>query len=352
MSKEKIAVIFVTLLVLTYALAAIVVFGHQEVTPEKPGSYFGGLVYTGNYIRVGVNDYGALGVYDSDLGDVGFQYPIGYNYESLAVGWWGEGWSVFYGKKGAGFSPGDDAWGTIVGVTPTVSSTATPYGYLHTVEITTNDNVLLLRFIIEFFKEEKYIKIETYITNIGSSSIEDLEYKRIVDWDVWKPLLDSFNNYWGMDDIRKPRLNLAVAFLNETIAPGSVYMGFASLESPTDYDLDWDDYLSRGIYDPLKASISIDGKTSLYDDFCVVYDWVLGELNPGETKAVHMIYAVGDTLEELEGNVEKALKQYAPVGGIVVQTPELKLLIAAAITIAFTTVAVVVLKRRINTWNT
>ncbi|MBS7629825.1 hypothetical protein KEJ23_07695, partial [Candidatus Bathyarchaeota archaeon] len=231
---------------------------------------------------------------------------------------------------------------------------ATPYGYLHVVEMNTNDTVLLLRFRIEFFRKEKYIKIETYITNIGSNPIEDLEYKRFVDWDVWYPLLKSFDNYWGMDDIRKPGLNLAVAFLNETIAPGSVYMGFASLERPTDYDFGWDDYTSRGISDPVKASISIDGKTSLYGDYCAIYDWVLGRLDPGETKAVHMIYAAGDTLEELEGNVEKALQQYAPVGGVVVQSAELNLLIinftiTAAIAAAFMTATIVVLRKRINT---
>ncbi|MBS7629824.1 hypothetical protein KEJ23_07690, partial [Candidatus Bathyarchaeota archaeon] len=71
---------------------------------DEPG-YYGGRVYIGSYIRVGVNDYGALGVHDSNLGAVGFQYPIGPDYESLAIGNWYEGWSVFYGASSAGFSP-------------------------------------------------------------------------------------------------------------------------------------------------------------------------------------------------------------------------------------------------------
>lgn len=307
---------FVSMIILLFSLNVMVALGSQD---SGTGSYYNGRVYTGSYLRVGVNDYGALGVCDAVLGDVGFQYPIGYNYESLAVGWWGDGWSVFYGDSSAGFSPDDDAWGTIYGVTPTVTWTATPYGYLHTIKISTNDGVLLLEFRVEIFNDKKYIKIETYITNTGTETITDLEYKRVVDWDVWLPLIDDYSNYWGMDDIRRPDLNLAVAFVNTTIAPGTVYMGFASLEPPTDYDLYWDDYESRGLINPVKFSIRSDGTTPGFEDYCVVYDWFLGTLRPGETKAIHMIYAAGDTLEELESNVEEALSQYRlPVGGIIV----------------------------------
>jgi len=204
------------------------------------------------------------------------------------------------------------------GATPTVTWITTPYGYLHIIKISTNDNTLLLEFRVEIFSDKKYIKIETYITNTGTEIIADLEYKRIVDWDIWYPLIGDYDNYWGMDDIRMPNLNLAVAFVKTTIAPGTVYIGFASLEPPTDYDLDWDDYMSRGIVLPEKFSIRSDGAAPYLGDYCVVYDWFLGTLRPGETKAIHMVYAAGDTLEELENNVEEVLSQYRlPVGGIV-----------------------------------
>lgn len=55
---------------------------------------------------------------------------------------------------------------------------------------------------MEIFNDKKYIKIETYITNTGTETITDLEYKRKVDWDVWPRLIGALSNYWGMDDIR------------------------------------------------------------------------------------------------------------------------------------------------------
>ncbi|MEM2886721.1 MAG: hypothetical protein QXH48_01495 [Candidatus Bathyarchaeia archaeon] len=234
------------------------------------------------------------------------------------------------------------------GATPTVTWITTPYGYLHIIKISTNDNTLLLEFRVEIFSDKKYIKIETYITNTGTEIIADLEYKRIVDWDIWYPLIGDYDNYWGMDDIRMPNLNLAVAFVKTTIAPGTVYIGFASLEPPTDYDLDWDDYMSRGIVLPEKFSIRSDGAAPYLGDYCVVYDWFLGTLRPGETKAIHMVYAAGDTLEELENNVEEALSQYRlPVGGVVLPTEAFTLttlhlldilLIAVAIAIIATSI--------------
>ncbi|MEM2165204.1 MAG: hypothetical protein QW071_06160 [Candidatus Bathyarchaeia archaeon] len=111
--RYKTILLFSMVIFLSF-LNAIAAFDSQNL---ETGSYYIGKTYTGSYLRVGVNNYGALGIYDSDLGeDVGFQYPIGYDYESLTVGWWGDGWSVFYGSNSAGFSPTDDAWGTIEGL--------------------------------------------------------------------------------------------------------------------------------------------------------------------------------------------------------------------------------------------
>ncbi|MEM3449509.1 MAG: hypothetical protein QXP38_11670 [Nitrososphaerota archaeon] len=318
----SVAPFFVLMLVFLYSFNGVTASGGtlDDNLASLSSTYYGGKIYTGRYLSVGVNDYGALGVRYDTLDRAGFQYPIGYDYESLAVGWWGEGWSVFYGDNKVGFSPHDDVWGTLSLTNPKVTWTETPYGYLHIIRISTNDLALLLEFRVEIFRDEKYIKIETYITNTSGETITDLEYKRIVDWDVWVSFPGRHpdyrgKDYWGMDDIRRQDLNLAVAFVNESIALGTVYMGFASLEPPTDYDLYWDRYRERGLTNPVKFSIREDGTAPKIDDFCVVYDWLLGTLEPGETKAIHTIYAAGDTLEELENNVERALSQYKPVGG-------------------------------------
>jgi len=283
-----------------------------------------GNVFSGTYLRVGLNDYGVLGVLSEEEGDVGFQYPIGYEFESLATGWWGDGWSIFYGENEAGFSPDDGPWGTIEEISPVVRVDAVKDGYIKTCILTTSDEQLQLTFKFRFINDKKYLILVMFIKNIGSTTIQNLEVKKIVDWDVWCPYLGyEYDNFWGMDNIRRPNMNLAVAFLNSSAFGGGedgdfgiestdmlkpVYMGFASREKPTDYDLDWDDYQYRGIYAPYKVSISYKGTTSAYFDGCLVYQWLLGTLKPGETKVLHFVYAAGDSLDELEKNVAQAFK--------------------------------------------
>lgn len=53
--------------------------------PLGIGPYAGGLCFSNGVVKVGLNDFGALGV----GGPCGFQYPVGA--EHLAIGWWGEG---------------------------------------------------------------------------------------------------------------------------------------------------------------------------------------------------------------------------------------------------------------------
>jgi len=260
-----------------------------------------GTAYIGNYLAVGVNDFGALGIDDPIYNDIGFQYPIGYNFESIALGWWGDGWSIFYNSEDAGFSPSDDAWGNIAGVTSNVNIEPTPYGYIERITLITIDGVLNITFIYHIFTSEKFIVVETIITNIGPTTLTNVEHKRIVDWDVWKPTIGTYSNYWGMDDIRRPDLNLVVASYNY-----EVFMGFASLETPYNYDLDWSDYDDRGFIGALHGSISADGAFPYYFDGVAIYGWMLGDLSPGESISIHLVYAAGDSLEELENIVSKA----------------------------------------------
>jgi hypothetical protein len=53
--------------------------------------------------------------------DVGFQYPIGDQYESIARGWWSEGWSFFYDKEDVGFTSRDDVWGSVALTSPSIT---------------------------------------------------------------------------------------------------------------------------------------------------------------------------------------------------------------------------------------
>ncbi|MEM3404546.1 MAG: hypothetical protein QXJ17_08430 [Nitrososphaeria archaeon] len=302
--SKRILLVLITIVVIVMSPVSVV---YGQLPPQ-----YWGHVFEGAYLRVGLNDYGVLGIeYEGwPYYSVGFQYPKGSAYESLATGWWGDGWSVFYDEAYAGFSPDDGPWGTIEDVIPDKWLDIVKYGYIKTCVITTNDEQLEITFKFGFMYYKKYLILIMFIKNIGLTTIEDLEVKKIVDWDVWYPTIDDYGNYWGMDNIRKPNMNLAVAFINSSLYEGSrpIYMGFASREKPTDYDLNWDDYYTRGIYEPTKVSLSYKGKSPWLEDGCPVYQWLLGNLKPGETKVLHFVYAAGDSLEELEKNVAQGFK--------------------------------------------
>lgn len=266
------------------------------------GSYYGGQIYNFSSIVVGVNDYGVLGVIAGGV-SAGFQYPPGNDYESLAVGWWGDGWSIFYNVGGTeysgGFSPDDDAWGVVAGgtVSPTYHDTWA------STTIVTSDSRVAITIETRIYPEYKGVVQIITIKNIGSEVLENVEFKRITDWDVWRPLIGSFDNYWGLDENRLPGYYLAVAFVNTSIAPGTAYMGIAVSPTPDAVDLDWDDYYDRGILSPVITYLDEDGNTDLYFDGAVVYDWLLGDLSPGEEATIAAFLAAGDTLEELEDNI-------------------------------------------------
>jgi len=280
------------------------------------GSYYNGVVFQGSSLRVGLNDYGVLGVYNTSLGAVGFQYPVGSSYESLATGWWGDGWSIFYGSSSAGFSPSDDAWGTISGVTPQVAYARGIDGATLTSTIETSDGALRITTKIHVWNTREYVVADIVITNIGSTTLSNVEFKKIVDWDVWEPYTGSYDDYWGIDS-RMPQLHLTVAFLNTSIAPGTVYMGFASTPGPNAIDLYWDDYTSRGISSPTVVYLDSNGASpSAPFDGAVVYDWILGDMAPGESRTIRVVYAAGNNLGELETNIADALS--ATVGGSLV----------------------------------
>ena len=182
--------------------------------------------------------------------------------------------------------------------------------------MTTNDGVLGITIKTIFPLNSKFVIQEITIKNLGTDKITDLEFKKITDWDVWS----SFENYWGLDSIRHPELNLAVAFVNTTIASGTVYMGLAVMPDPTGVDLDWDDYYNRGLTLPTIYYIQADGTAQASFDGAVVFDWYLGTLAPGQSRTIYTVFASGDTLDELENNTAKAFAMIgAVVGGQLVQ---------------------------------
>ena len=342
MQKRTIITILLTITI----LSAPLLMATPNLTPKIAQAYYNGTIYNNSIILVGLNDYGVLGVYNTTIGSVGIQYPIGSNYESVAVGWWGDGWSIFYNASSAGFSPSDDPWGTLVGVTPTVSINMTGDGLLFTTLMTTNDSLVQITIKILVPNNSQYLVKWFKITNIGNTTLSNVEIKNIVDWDVWEPLV-GYDDYWGLDSIRRPELHLAVAFVNTSIAPGTAYFGYATLEAPTAVDLNWDDYTVRGITAPTIAYIQPNGTTNLYIDGAVVYDWQIGDLKPGESYTIHMVYAAADTLNTLESNVAQAFKLFTKpsIGGELAISNDTNLLTQIAIMTTIALSAVIVIKR-------
>jgi len=270
------------------------VYTHDQFQPPA--------IFTGDHLKIGVTEFGELG----EEG-VGFQYPIGDSYESLAVGWWGDGYLIAYDGEIYTHYPSGPNVGTLTLVSET-TITNTPDIAEHEVVVMTGDGKLKLTFLFHFQKHTKFIIVKATITNISDEILNDVYYKRVTDWDVWSPLgwWDAMN-WWGWDG----NYDLGVAFITpaETGAEYA-YMGTAGYPSPTGYDLyAWDDLDIRG-FGWWRDTTPI--TSPAWEDGCLALHWSLGSLSPGGSKDVYSIYATGDTLSELRGNVDDALVKITP----------------------------------------
>ena len=178
----------------------------------------------------------------------------------------------------------------------------------------TKDGVLNIKHTLYITTGKKWVIIKA--TLIALKPINNLYYKRVVDWDVL-----GFENYWGRDDLRGfPELVVAYNTADGT----TVYAGVASYPMFDVYDLDaWDDRYTVGVRGShVMASLAPDSSSTAYDDYNVGLHFYLGRVDPGESRSLCFVYLAGDNLEEPESNLLEARK-YAkalcvgPVGGAV-----------------------------------
>jgi len=259
-------------------------------------------IFTGDHLKIGISEFGELGT-----GGVGFQYPIGDSYESLAVGWQGDGYLIAYDGEIYTHYPDGPNVGTLTLVSENTIAN-TPDIAEHEVVVMTGDGKLKLTFLFDFQKHTKSVTVKTTITNISGEILNDVYYKRVTDWDVWSPLgWWGPGNWWGWDE----NYDLGVAFLTPAETGSEyAYMGTAGYPSPTGYDLyAWDDQTSRG-YDGYRDTTPITSPE--WTDGCLAHHWSLGSLSPGGSKDVYSIYAAGDTLSELREDVDNALVEITP----------------------------------------
>jgi len=239
-----------------------------------------GEVFTGRYLKIGIEDqYGDFGITYPE--SVGFQYPIGEEYESLAVGRWGEGYviayddNVYYHQPCYGISGGMIPVGSYV-----ISDTPTEVRYL----VVAQAGDIRTYFYFIFPKATRNVYLYTILHNTGDTNLSKVYYKRLIDWDVCQPTLGTFDNSWTW----LPSANAAIAFASVP-GVGTVYNYVMGYPAPDEYDLNaWDDDTIVGVG---SSHVKSDYPSVItdYDGFAGLH-WYLGSLAPGEYKVILTVY--------------------------------------------------------------
>ncbi|MEW6034761.1 MAG: S8 family serine peptidase, partial [Chloroflexota bacterium] len=289
----------------------------------------GGKKFEGDQLLIGISDYGELDWADPVPPGPGSSWGIGHGFEykparpdsdyrdwipgtaeSLAQGWHGEGYVVYYDGM-TSYSYPDGTWG----IQPVGRETIVdnPDEAKHRVNVRTDDNRLKISHTFKLDKHGRSVILTTEITNAGGSFIGDLRYKRVFDWDANAGPGDDINwmfdpDYYLISTVDPP---------SGAYADGQYYAyGTAALGDswPMVYDWDlnaWDDWWTidhgwdwrqNGPEDPLDG----DWNGALY--------FALGSLAPGERKVVSLIYTVGQG-ESAEEAYDDLLSNLGTVGG-------------------------------------
>jgi hypothetical protein len=280
----------------------------QDVETSGTPTQVPGIIYRGQYIRIGLNKGGTFGVNQSRR-LVGFQYPIGRQFESLAWAWWGEGYVIAYKIfDGENWVDNIAYWWPSLGWLPPPfcrmqyvgsdqhmndSNRAVFWSKMRTI-----DGALTLTFAFNFPKHQKYVLLETFIQNSMDAPLKDVLYKRIVDWDIHGPFGFGETNYWTNDahaayaSLFNPELYrwivMSVAgYANPKLL--SDYVGYVDLYAWDDIDA-WGGYRTTRWPGELDwqshhETLWIDGNAAIYYD--------LWDMRPGESKHVWTVYQAG-----------------------------------------------------------
>lgn len=286
----------------------------QSAVPSTTPTPIPGVVYTGMYLRIGINKGGTFGV--NITADppmlVGFQYPIGYPYESLAIWWWGEGYVIAYKVWE------DEMWiDKIAYWWPSLGWPPPAFCRMQYVSsgeymnddnravfwsrMMTTDGALKLTFAFSFPKHQKYVLLQTIIQNTGKyGKLRDVLYKRIVDWDVHGPMMQTSINCWTSDahaayaSLFNPEFNrwfvMSVAGYSNPTPALEDLVGYVDLWAWDDIDAwggtarttRWPGEMDIQSHD---RCLFIDGNAAIYYD--------LWDLDAGEKRNVWTVYQAG-----------------------------------------------------------
>jgi len=262
-----------------------------------------GLIRTGTYIRIGVNKGGTFGVGNgTDRFGVGFQYPIGNQFESLAIFWWGEGYAIFYKTQTAsgGWVDNRAFWWPSMGWPPPPACRLRPVNFTSVrndpnraiikASLRTIDGALMLNFTFSFPKPQKYVLLETKIINLGAKGLlRDVLYKRIVDWDIHLATVNS----WTSDShsAYASYYNRTLGKVIELSASGYTPTGLENLPAYVDL-MAWDDIGPPPRRGPGEWDIQSHNAVLYFDGNAAIY-YDLGEMNRDTIKDVYTVYQAG-----------------------------------------------------------
>jgi len=303
-----------------------------------------GWTFSGTFLKIGVNKGGTFitggfsGIIGTAPWGVGFQFPKGDQYESLAFpvattsgppAGWVEGYSISYKTYKAKLRNWVDniaywwpglGWGYYIGdiwVPGPPPESRLIYWKSSMVRNDTNraivqsfmnttDGALTLKFTFSFQKHQAYVELRTDV--YANKNVRDVLYKRIVDWDVYKiGTYQDKKNDWSSGP------NFAYA---RESTPGSV-MGANGIMSVTGYayttkeqlhslpvyvDLyAWDDLKKREpgwLYPSYTVDLPQDMIQSpagwisetAYRDYCAAIYYELDNIAIGASRTVYTVY--------------------------------------------------------------
>jgi len=279
----------------------------QSATPKGTPTPIPGVIYAGTYLQIGINNGGTFGVGNGTDGfGVGFQYPIGNPFESLAIWWWGEGYVIAYKVFVDGVWLDRIAyWWPSLGWPPPAFCRMVPVAsgeYMNDdnravfwSQMRTIDLALTLTFAFSFPKEQKYVLLQTVIKNNFGTKLRDVLYKRIVDWDIHQKMINEWTNdaHAAYASLYNPsldrRITLSVAGYSNPTPTLSDLIGYVDLHA-------WDDINAWGTSNttrnPGKMDIQSHDKPLIIDGNAAIY-YDLWDLNPRETRNVWTVYQAG-----------------------------------------------------------
>lgn len=310
-SKPFAVIIFVAIILLAFSVISTtgVSSSSQKGAEGSPLTHIPGVIFQGDYLRIGINDAGTLGVTNmtspqpldpgvgfQSVSDIPFAFP---STESAAIWWWGEGYNIAYkelekGKwvdtvaywqPGYGYPPG-----TLTNIVPVSQKTIIDdeQKAVREIVVMTTDKKLQMTFTFTFLKQYPELNLETTIKNVGTDKVRDVVYKRIVDWDVCTDVLNDWastgHEAYAWDQCL---VNDETMMVQLTIAghDGESERPHTSMPIVNYVDLwAWDDQTVRSPNDVIQSFVPIFG-----DNNAAIY-YKIGELKQQESKTVYTVY--------------------------------------------------------------